>query len=351
MPPARSAPPSSPPRGDWLDTLRGIAASAVVFCHLNAGWTRAPSIYHSLVGHGYLGVAVFFVLSGYLIVQSALRQPQWKPFLIRRWWRIYPPYLASLAVVLLVVALRKVLTGSNDVLPLPWSPHATLATLTLLTAPVSSVATINWVYWTLSCEVAFYLVIGIGLLLAPRRCDLVVVLVTATALVAPLSWPPRFFLDWWWEFALGASLALGYASPAGWFVLAASALNGWRLGAGLPLAATLATWASILWSKRPSGAWLHRDPLFSRVGTVSYSLYLIHVPIGFYIFTRLRPAWAMASLPRHIAGDVVMFLLLLVPAWGFWRWIELPAHQFGRKAGGGRLTALKPVAAGIGPLR
>lgn len=105
-----------------LDLLRGVAILGVVFCHyfsivyVDRCWldwgenglvkfSQAPeTLYHLayLLRVGELGVALFFVLSGYCI-QLSIFNPERPKFSVpefywRRFWRIYPPYLAVLLV-------------------------------------------------------------------------------------------------------------------------------------------------------------------------------------------------------------------------------------------------------------
>jgi peptidoglycan/LPS O-acetylase OafA/YrhL len=91
----------------FVDGLRGIAASIVVLCHLvyrvNA---------HLLELDGYIGVAMFFVLSGYVITMTVGdNQSSWRflgRFAARRSLRLDPPYWASIAtaIALMVLAAR-----------------------------------------------------------------------------------------------------------------------------------------------------------------------------------------------------------------------------------------------------
>ncbi len=316
----------------WLDTVRGVAATAVVLFHLNEMLAYDHESYRAMVKLGWLGVPAFFVISGYLIVQSAQRS-EWRGFAIRRWWRIYPPYVASLAVVVAVAVFRKLTLGINDVQPLPSGFTNWLATLTLTTTPVTDVPAINWVYWSLSCEVAFYVTLTAGLFFAAKRLPWVIAGITLACLIPGLPKFTDFFTENWWEFALGGVLALGVRRPESWLVIAASlgrVLQFDLATAGvLNLAVVAFTWLSIAWSRHRTGAWLNREVVFSRVGVVSYGLYLTHVPIGVYVFSKMRPAAVVHNLPLHVACDVLIYGLCLGFAWLFWKYIENPSHREG----------------------
>ncbi|MBD2357544.1 acyltransferase [Tolypothrix sp. FACHB-123] len=130
-------------RNVWLDTLRGIAASWVVIFHLNEVIPKEDNFYFHFVGLGYLGVPIFFIISGYCIYLTARRSNSIFEFYLRRLRRIYPPYILSIFIVISICALRKFVTGNNDVTQLPSNLHSWFATLTITTTPVSSVPTIN----------------------------------------------------------------------------------------------------------------------------------------------------------------------------------------------------------------
>lgn len=96
-------------REPGLDLLRAIAIIWVMLYHYeNYGGPLA-----AVVGYGWMGVDLFFVLSGYLIGWQLLRPyagggtPRWGRFFLRRAFRILPPYLAVLALYFLLPALRE----------------------------------------------------------------------------------------------------------------------------------------------------------------------------------------------------------------------------------------------------
>jgi peptidoglycan/LPS O-acetylase OafA/YrhL len=80
-----------------IQALRAIAILAVVICHMNPKWLPG----------GYLGVDMFFVISGFVITQSLLIQEKlnvWK-FWLQRFFRIVPAYVVMLGVIGFVTAL------------------------------------------------------------------------------------------------------------------------------------------------------------------------------------------------------------------------------------------------------
>jgi peptidoglycan/LPS O-acetylase OafA/YrhL len=97
------------PRQSGLDLLRALAILWVMLYHLTSYGVALPGV----VEHGWMGVDLFFVLSGYLIGGQLLRplaagdQPSWRGFLLRRALRVLPAYLAVLAIYAAVPAVRE----------------------------------------------------------------------------------------------------------------------------------------------------------------------------------------------------------------------------------------------------
>src|ERR1700687_2510585 len=99
-----------------IDILRGIAIAAVILCHfygaVSSGqdylaytkfwfdvYARPPSWWLLYpLSFGWTGVALFFVVSGYVIHLSFLRDRHfsWRKYASRRFWRIYPAYAVAL---------------------------------------------------------------------------------------------------------------------------------------------------------------------------------------------------------------------------------------------------------------
>lgn len=118
-PAAAGAPPADPARVDpgrpWfpaLDGLRGVAAALVVVFHVTGAVARFPQWTWGggLARFGNLGVALFFVLSGFLLTRPFFaahlareRPPQLGRYAVRRLARIVPAYWVALTVWLFVI--------------------------------------------------------------------------------------------------------------------------------------------------------------------------------------------------------------------------------------------------------
>jgi peptidoglycan/LPS O-acetylase OafA/YrhL len=91
------------PRSNSLSVLRLGLAALVAIVHASAvGWDRQPGI--GKTSFGELAVDGFFVVSGFLVVRSALRLPTLRRYVWHRALRIMPGFWASLVVVAFVAA-------------------------------------------------------------------------------------------------------------------------------------------------------------------------------------------------------------------------------------------------------
>jgi peptidoglycan/LPS O-acetylase OafA/YrhL len=160
---------SAPPRRILaLDGLRGCAAIMVVLSH-----------YFGEVGHGvpammfgWIGVDIFFVLSGFLIGKLILDREHhsnfFKVFYVRRFFRIIPPYVLTVLVVgLLIAVLPTAWTDAGVRFPL-WS-YLIFVQAVFMTTTGSIGA--HWLapMWTLAVEEHFYLLAPAAMVFAPRR--------------------------------------------------------------------------------------------------------------------------------------------------------------------------------------
>ncbi len=146
------------PRLAWLDGLRGFAALTVVGFHLTPlvlGNDRHLAIMRQL-DFGKYGVLLFFLVSGYVVPMSLERHGSLRRFWIGRLCRIYPAYLATIAGYWLCV-LGGWLDWQSSLLADPLT--GVLAHATMLADPLGLRGAVR-VFWTLSYEMLFYLVVA-----------------------------------------------------------------------------------------------------------------------------------------------------------------------------------------------
>lgn len=273
-----------------LDAWRGVAALAVVIFHCGNTVVDRQSIAGRLLLSGWLGVFIFFPISGYCIL-AALQCPANRTmgaFLTRRWRRIIPPYWASIVVALAIglAALPFSRGSAADLLP-PARLWGVVLTLTQGFTDHSNA--INPVYWSLCYEEQFYVVMAL-MLAAPSgwRAPLLGAITATAAVYVSAAWTwriPGLFLEYWMCFAAGcaAYLWLHERSARMWaaaiLVIAAgmgtmSANAALLMSVGVAIAmAVLAPYDRVLARLRPLAALM-------AIGTISFSLYLVHVPVG-----------------------------------------------------------------------
>lgn len=174
------------------------ASLAVAMFHFNEPNRGLDDSYHDIMRQGFYGLVVFFVISGYCVTRARLRTGL-SVFLRRRLLRIYPPYCASLLLVCFVGLLIALRYGLHNHRFLPDAPHVWLLNFFCLAGPMTGVLTMNEVSWTLTYEVALYLIVGLILPFGRGRG-------VAAICAVGFFWHP-FPLDFWGPFALGIALA------------------------------------------------------------------------------------------------------------------------------------------------
>jgi peptidoglycan/LPS O-acetylase OafA/YrhL len=173
-----TAPAKSARHIEIIDALRGIAILLVLFFHFCEGLdglSRVESAFYGLFRVGWMGVDLFFVLSGFLItgilVDTNGRPRQMLTFYMRRTLRIFPLYFAFLTAVFIIIPLfepalsRHHLTGAMHTFGGLLNPSArqnqiwfwTYATNFLETFRPGGAGSYSH-FWSLAVEEQFYLV-------------------------------------------------------------------------------------------------------------------------------------------------------------------------------------------------
>ncbi len=345
-----------------IDTLRAIAISCVLAHHIFA-YTGFQIPYLDLNG-GLIGVQLFFLISGYLIIQSALKYPL-GVFAIHRFFRIFPPYL----VALLVFTAGKYFMSDSyrGVMDARW-PYFLLNLANLQLMHPVSVLLLDSIHvgWSLTVELFWYAlapllvyVIGKGSGRSIRwLIALVVSAVLATLWVYCAS---RGLFNSLYEssFRLAGVAVdnptfrhslIDNAPPAQmvYFLIGASLYLFRQQLLGVPTSVLWTTSSLILlfvplWNQQLAlfpnivtgigcaafFLWIRRfgihDKLTLWVAKVSYSIYLIHVPILLLIFKYLHlTGWA---------GLLLAILSVAALAEVSWRFIEAPSQRWGKRLG------------------
>ncbi|MBB2945584.1 peptidoglycan/LPS O-acetylase OafA/YrhL [Actinoplanes lutulentus] len=192
----------------WLDALRAVAVLLVLYAHLTRYvFTGARAVTSEWLHAGTAGVMLFFLVSGYIIPASLERHGDLRTFWAGRVCRLWPLYIA-------VVAIAAFLPASPEISARSLAAHASMLPF-LLDVPL-----VTAVLWTLTFEMAFYLLVSALFALRLRRVEapVAVLLVVLAVITAPLTNPagtklvPALI-------ALAAGLA-GVCSRRRWAVIA-----------------------------------------------------------------------------------------------------------------------------------
>jgi len=346
-----------------LDGIRGLAIIAVMVFHMAQYHPSEPDLLSAVIDLGWIGVDLFFVLSGFLItcvLLSEKHSPRYlRNFYLRRTLRILPLYYAAVFCFFHVElplahhfhALR---STNNDSELLYWLQLSNWRSAfgELAASPVGP-------FWSLAIEEQFYLVWPFVVLWTGER-GLTVVCLSLAAISAGLRCVPQFqsiaathaeFLYRLTPFRLeplcyGALLAslfmraqlngrlIGICSSGALLFLLAVMLGGSATRYSNPLVATYGftgiDWVcgglvglAILRRGRAGFAAFLRSPVLRHFGQLSYAMYVFHIQVAALITlatARFMNAGLAASFVNISVGIACTYVLAVCS----WRWIEAP---------------------------
>lgn len=312
---------------------------AVFVFHANSGWLPG----------GFVGVDIFFVISGFLITDIVLRRRGEEDFSLSAFFReritrILPAYIVLLAVIGVVMAIllipRDFGVFHNSLLSaLLFNSNSYFASQNDYFAPASHELPLLHT-WSLAVEMKFYLILPLVLIFTPRRLLPMVLGGACVALTAVTSWellrgPQQtiYFSTWARvpEFLIGSLLALGIIKVGARaareiiaviglsLILSSAALLSettpfpgcWALPACVGTALIIATPGSMI------SRFLSLGPAVP-LGNLSYSIYLWHWPV--------LAAFRYWSETYVLTWEVLSVVLLATLALSFlsYRLIEIP---------------------------
>ena len=260
--------------------LRASASIIVVIFHLflgNPNLFPNPSIFKEISKYGYLGVEIFFMLSGYIICYALPKNYTYSnlgPFLIRRTIRIYPAYLISMAMVLILNTASHYITHLDN--------HINVLDIfsnVFFLANFGLGDYLNIVYWTLGIEFQFYLLIGLTFNLICNKTNLIIYIL-CLLLVSSLQFDENMdtIIKYLSIFGLGMIVfffkktkLINFMSFAFLALLLLIQIY-FFLGIPVLIMSFLSLLGLLFWDKT--------NGVILFLSNISFSLYLIHVSIG-----------------------------------------------------------------------
>lgn len=318
----------------FLDGLRGLAALAVVVWHytnaLHEDYFPYGDLYGSIpvIDHGWIGVNLFFLISGYVILMTLERCQSFPEFMKRRWIRLFPAMLVASLTILAISQINGEYMLRGESAPIDLLPGLTFVIPTfwtwLLDTPVNE---LDGVFWTLYVEMGFYVVYGLLFFLTGWRKGLAwlaAVWIAALYLGAIAAYTDVAIID----FVAAIPQGIG-ATYLGWFIAGAlffksnfyqsdklfllaiatgigAALNSglWQqndLTAKIYLVSAVGFFVAVLRSRLLQKIFSTNFLLF--LGAISYPIYLLHNEIGIGLIGlggTLLPAQWWPMLPLFV---------------------------------------------------
>jgi peptidoglycan/LPS O-acetylase OafA/YrhL len=316
-----------------IEPLRALAALAVCWFHFTNGaqpvkgvvetdWLRSSGSF------GWLGVACFFVISGFVIPLSMYSgkfqlNRDWKVFFGKRILRLDPPYILSILMNVGLLYLGTMLPSSSG-----QPPNVSAVQLLAHIGYLNAFLNYGWLndaYWTLAVEFQYYILIAFCYAAIASKVKLVNYL--ATIGLASLSFLPignQFVLHFMVVFVIGIvtfqkHVGLIHSKMFGFWLVFLTAIATTTLG--IPTAIT-----AFITSLTIAFVEFKTPKLISFIGMISYSIYLIHEPIGVRII----------SFGNRFASTLSLKILVLTcavaaticAAYIFYLTIERPAKSW-----------------------
>jgi peptidoglycan/LPS O-acetylase OafA/YrhL len=303
--------------------LRALAALMVCVIHIGmiTGF-HTTRIIQTFIDAGQSGVSVFFVISGFILPLSLFKRnyllKDFWTFLLGRMIRIDPPYWVSILIVFLIGL----------------QPLAIISTKSLLlhiTYLVPFFTNANWyngVYWTLAIEFQYYIIIGIAypilIRLKPGYTLCAVILPSMVCILLKLNLRGIIVTDLY-NFTIGFIVFLGFVKRINKITMIIVLLS---------FACFVMAFVSIKTGAIPLMtamviAFYKKQSVFNPIlliGNISYSLYLIHIPVSVLLVNLLKGA---------ITNSLLMFSFCLIfsimCSYAFYLAIEKPSINLSKR--------------------
>lgn len=346
-----------------LDGLRGVAILLVMgfhyFYHLESFYYKSTLYPYGetfsnvvIFKYGYMGVELFFIISGFVIAMTLESSKSLLDFAIRRFVRIWPALIVSAIVTFFLLnwsdapfALTRRQFWPN------FLPSLTLTPTSLWSGLFPKVDFVTGVYWSLVVEIRFYMIALILYWLFARQ-NLARNLVVFTVLIYVVRallrrWLPGyngvydgFFIpDYMPWFAAGAvfyevyreRLAKGAALvllAVAYAMIARISLNYAPIGRDPVIASSFALLSLVLFwflSTRPASMRIFEVRPLVWIGECSYSIYLYHYAVGMILISQVSKTVSLGSQLLLVAG---VYLLVFAVGRISYVTVENPARRW-----------------------
>lgn len=374
---------------DYIDLLRGLAIIGVLLVHLTQIGMYIVSLRQLLLHMEWLllagkhGVSLFFVVSAYTLMRSMYARidvehmPMCKYFL-RRFFRIAPAYYVVLLIVFFVngkgflyyvnpddptltwqdlAAHFSFINGffpyfTNDFLGVEWSVSTEFmfyVTLPFIFLWLHKTSIKSHAIWKISSLYFVSVALLWGMLVRGQSIQHLIGKYPSEIFV---SWSNFFILSHLHEFALGVGVwVLLHSAQHNKIIFTNRQTNGWKLVSVLLISIVLAyvegywvsslyvkIWALMIWgllsaeliclldALRPKAIWG-----MSFLGKISFSLYLVHMPIG-YELSHFEKLWNVTLIPEVnlLIYEMAAWSLSVLSAVLLHQGVERPGMRLGR---------------------
>jgi peptidoglycan/LPS O-acetylase OafA/YrhL len=315
-----------------LDFYRGIAILSVFIHHLLFA-TFGPYPFDVFDA----GVPIFFVISGFCIHLSFTQNPSWTTFFNKRFFRIYPPYLAALIIFIIIFNEHEKSLGSIL--------HHTILVHNFID---TSFYRINPSFWSIAVEVQLYLIYPLLILILqnfPWNYTLISIAILEFSIrcldiINPLGFLYYSPFTFWFSWSLGAYLAnlykrnekILFTKTQIFSCICITLLIHESILKNLFFTSVAITTFLLLANEifkqekqNKSSTLLFRH--LSYVGIYSYSFYLLHQPI----LNLIVPAFKNYNTIIFISCCILSWFGILLLSRLFYRIFEKPSINIGKK--------------------
>jgi len=339
----------SPSGGDHannFDGLRLVASLMVLASHQFVLLGMHESTLADGMTLGSIAVAMFFIMSGYLVAESWYHDPHVMRFAMRRFLRIWPALIVATIVIAVAGAAvtslplheyfgretRRFITFNAQL-----RPYYTLPGVFGTIPANASLSAVNGSWWTIPLEAKCYAYVAVLGAIGLRRRVFTLLALAVVAVMYAKTLPGHSRDDafdnlcyFYTAFFLAGVGSRQFAAEIGGRrLLMAGAVAACLLAAALLQHARLAQWAVMvpltLWFGRQSTPGLRSA---ARFGDLSYSTYLYAYFVQ-QLTVRLWPA-----TPSYLATASVAGIATLLLAWCSWNAVEAPALSLKRRLRG-----------------